>query len=168
MSKQEDSAESRATEQVVDGLWSRFRDIALALRRLQDFNFSADGAEGRFTDRWLEGLVSDEVTLAGTSRELVLRAVRVGAEDVNFRILARIAREGEVTLSRLAEATGLSHLALSERVNDLAQVGLAARVLERDAVGATSLSHGFLAIVENIEGRLTARIRERLPGLIAP
>jgi len=155
-------------EEAAQGLWSRFRDIALALRRLQDFNFSAEGGEGQFTDRWLEGLVRDAGALSGVGRELVLRAFRVGADAVNFEILTRLHDEEAVALSDLAQATGLPHFTVSERVNDLVQVGLAVRVLEQDAVRATALTRGFLGLVGGIEGRLTAVIRERLPGLIAP
>jgi hypothetical protein len=77
-------------ERAAESLWSRFRDIAMALRRLQEFNFSAEGAEGRFTARWLEGLIRDEGVLAGVGRELVLRAFRAGAEAINFEILRRL------------------------------------------------------------------------------
>lgn len=158
----------RDSEQAADGLWSRFRDVAMALRRLQDFNFSADSAEGRFTDRWLEGLVHDDGALTDVSRELVLRAFRVGADAINFKILTHLREEDTVALSRLGQVTGLPHFTVSERVNDLVQVGLAVRVLEQDAARATSLTHGFLAMVGGIERRLRAMIRDRLPGLIVP
>ena len=159
---------SDESEQAADGLWSRFRDIALALRRWQDFNFSAEGSEGKFTERWLEGLAKDTGALSGVGRELVLRAFRVGADGVNFEILTRLRNEEAVPLSDLAQATGLPHFTLSERVNDLVQVGLAVRVLEQDAVRATALTRGFLGMVGGIERRLTAKIREGLPGLIGP
>lgn len=159
---------SEDSEQAADGLWSRFRDVALALRRWQDFNFSAEGSEGKFTERWLEGLAKDAGALGGVGRELVLRAFRVGADAVNFEILTRLHDEEAVAVSDLARATGLPHFTLSERVNDLVQVGLAVRVLEQDAVRGTALTRGFLGLVGGIERRLTALIRERLPGLIAP
>ncbi len=159
---------SEDSEQAADGLWSRFRDVALALRRWQDFNFSAESSEGKFTERWLEGLAKDAGALGGVGRELVLRAFRVGADAVNFEILTRLHDEEAVAVSDLARTTGLPHFTLSERVNDLVQVGLAVRVLEQDAVRGTALTRGFLGLVGGIERRLTALIRERLPGLIAP
>ncbi len=155
-------------EQAAAGLWSRFRDIALALRRWQDFNFSAEGGEGRFADRWLEGLLREAGGLDGVGRELVLRAFRGGADAVNFEILTRLHDEEAVALSDLARATRLPHFTVSERVNDLVQVGLAVRVLEQDAARATSLARGFLGIVGDVEQRLIAKIREGLPGLIGP
>lgn len=155
-------------ERAADGLWHRFRDIVLALRRLQDFNFAAEGPEGRFTDRWLESLAKDDAAQASVGRELVLRAVRAGADAVNFEILTQLRDEEPVALSRLAEVTGLPRFTVSERVNDLVQAGLAARVLEQDAVHATSLTRGFLGMVGEIERRLTATIRERLPRLLQP
>jgi hypothetical protein len=155
-------------EQAADGLWSRFRDITMALNRIQSFNFAVESGEGRFTDRWLEGLLKDEGVLANVGQELVLRAFRCGADAINFKILTSLREEEAVALSRLAQVTGLFHFTLSERVNDLVQVGLAVRVLEEDAVRATPLTRGFLGIVGEIERRLTAKIRAELPGLIAP
>lgn len=153
-------------EQAAQGLWSRFRDVVLALRRLQDFNFAAEGPEGRFTERWLEALAKDDAAQASVSRELVLRAFRAGAEAVNFQILSELRDEEPVALARLAEVTGLPPFTVSERVNDLVQVGLAARVLEQDAVRATPLTRGFLGVMGEIERRLVATIREKLPGLL--
>ena len=159
---------SEESEQAAAGLWSRFRDIAMALRRLQNFNFAADGVEGRFTDRWLEGLVKDDAALASVGRELVLRAFRAGADTINFEILTHLRDEEAVALSHLAQVTGLPPFTVSERVNDLVQVGLAAQVLEQGAVRATPLTRGFLGMVGEIDRRLTAKIREGLPGLIGP
>jgi hypothetical protein len=161
-------AKGNESEAAVDGLWSRFRDVAMALRRLQDFNFAAEGAQGRFTDRWLETLAKDDAALASAGRELVLRAFHAGTDAINFGILTHLRDEEAVALSELARLTGLAPFTLSERVNDLVQVGLAARVLEQDAVRATPLTRGFLGIVGDIEGRLAATIRERLPGLLRP
>ena len=158
--------ERKESELAAEGLWKRFREIAMALRRLQDFNFAAESGEGRFTDRWLDGLIKDDGVLADVGRELVLRALRVGADGINFTILTHLREEDAVPLPRLARLTALPHFTLSERVNDLVQVGLAARILEEDAVQATSLTRGFLAMVGEIERRLTALIRERLPGLV--
>lgn len=154
------------SEQAAVGLWSRFRDVAMVLRRMQNFNFSAEGAEGRFTDRWLDQLLTDDELLAEVGRELVLRAVRAGADAINFRVLTCLRDEDVVPVSRLAEVTGLPHFTVSERISDLVQVGLAVRVPEQDAAQATSLTHGILGIVGDIEGRLTALIRERLPELM--
>lgn len=168
MSEKPPRVDSGESQKAAEGLWSRFRDVVMALHRMQSFNFSAEGSEGRFTDRWLDGIVKDDRALADASQELVLRAFRVGADAVNFKILTNLSEEDAVALSRLAELSGLAHFALSERVNDLVQVGLAVRVLEEDAVRATSLTRGFLGLVGGIERRLTAMIRERLPGLIAP
>lgn len=156
------------SEQAADGLWSRFRDIALALRRLQNFNFAAEGTEGRFTEGWLEELVKDDAALASVGRELVLRAFRAGADPINYEMLTHLPDQEGVALSHLARVMGLPPFTVSERVNDLVQVGLAVRVLEQDAVRATALTRGFLGLVGGIERRLTAVIRERLPGLIAP
>jgi len=156
----------RDDQDAAEGLWSRFRDIALALNRIQSYNFSADSPEGRFTERWLDEVLKDEDTLAEVGREFVLRAFRVGADAINFKILAHLSDEAGVPLAGLAEITGLPHFALSERVSDLVQAGLATRVLEEDAVRATRLTRGFLGMVEKIERRLSVMVRERLPALI--
>lgn len=165
-SEQPSRSEGKESEQAADGLWRRFRDIAMALRRLQDFNFSADSPDARFTERWLEELVKDDAVLGEVGRDLVLRAFRAGADDVNFKILTHLHEEDPTALSRLVQVTGLPPFTVSERINDLVQVGLVVRMFEQDAVRATSLTNGFLRMVEGIERRLTAKIRERLPGLL--
>jgi DNA-binding HxlR family transcriptional regulator len=147
-------------------LWGRLRDTVMALRRLESFNFSLDGNETRLTESWLGELVKDDDLLAQVGSELVLRAFRSGADAINVKIIASLPPEDAVALSELARITGLPRLTLSERVNDLVQVGLAVRVLERDAVAATPLTRGFLGMVRRVERHLAAVVRERLPGLI--
>jgi hypothetical protein len=155
-------------EAAADGLWGRLRDIALGLRRLQDFNFAAEGGEGRFGAPWLEALARDPAMQEEAGREMVLRALRVAALDLNDRLLGLLEGEEALPLAALAERLGVPPFALSERVNDLVQVGLAVRVLEQDAVRGTPLGRGVRAIVEEIGRRLAARMRDGLPGLLGP
>jgi len=149
---------------VAEGLWGRLRDTILALRRLETFTFvPEDPGAG---PEWLPRLLEDPRLLDEVATEVVLRAFRTGAEAVNFRILTRLADGNPVALAELAEAARLPRLVLSERVNDLVQVGLAARDLEKDAVSATPGTRGFLTLVEELRQRLAQVAREQLPGML--
>jgi hypothetical protein len=55
---------------------------------------------------------------------------------------------------------------MGEKVNDLIQVGLAARALETSMVEATALADSFIGLVEDTAMRLSRHALERLPGII--
>jgi hypothetical protein len=152
-------------EQAAEGLWARLRDVALALGRLESFNFTPERAPGAAGEGAVQELLRDEAGLARAGEELVLRAFRTALDERNYRMLRAVVERDRVGLPELARLVGLPRLSVSERVNDLAQAGLATRVLEEDAAAATPLGAAVLAIVGGIEGRLLARLRERLPGL---
>ena len=160
------SGEGGVMDALVRGLWGRLRDTILALRRLETFTFAPENP-GVGTE-WLRTLLEDPGVLDEVATEATLRALRAGAEAVNFRILTRLADGGTVPLAELAESTGLARLVLSERVSDLVQVGLAGRDLEKDAALATAATRGFLDLVDELRQRLTREAREQLPVLLGP
>lgn len=84
---------------------------------------------------------------AEAARELLLRALREAGDPVNFRILRRLA-EGQTPLAELVGLVSLPRISVWERVNDLVQVGLAARSLEGDSAGATAMGLGLVRLVE--------------------
>lgn len=160
------SSEGGVMDALATGLWGRLRDTILALRRLETFTFVPENP-GVGT-QWLRTLLDDPRLLDEVATEVGLRALRTGAEAVNFRILTRLADGEAVPLAELAESTGLARLVLSERVNDLVQVGLAGRDLEKDAAVPTAATRGFLNLVEELRQRLTQEARKQLPVLLGP
>lgn len=115
---------------------------------------------------WLEELATKEAECEEVATEMILRALRTGAETVNYRILTRLSREGSLSVAELMAVSGLGRLSVLERVNDLTQAGLASRALESDRVQATRLTVGLVGLIEGVKRRLTKKIEERLPRLL--
>ena len=145
---------------IVEGLWSRFKGLALALHR-QDRLETARDFVG-----WLESLPDDEEQIAEIATSLTLRALHVATDPLNFRILQRLRREGTVSLKALMAETGLSRIPLHERINLLMQAGLAVQELESDDVRATQLTDGVVDLIEEIRGGLQRAIEERLVEIV--
>lgn len=157
-------SDSGMIDALAEGLWGRLRDTILALRRLETFTFAPENS-GETTE-WLPALLKDPRLLDKVATEVVLRALRTGAEAVNFHILTHLAGGNPVSLAELAEATGLPRLVVSERVNDLVQVGLAGRDLEKDAVVPAPATRGFLDFVKELRRRVTQDAAKQLPTLL--
>lgn len=62
---------------------------------------------------------------------MLLRALRCAGDPVNYQILERLAELDEVNAADLMPKTGLDRVAVCERLNDLAQVGL----ISQDVLG---------------------------------
>jgi len=149
---------------VAEGLWQRFKEIVMVRKRLENYVFMPEANPEGEQNSWLDHLSADELQLLAT--ELTLRAFRAGVEAINYKILACLKKERTVAISALADLTGLPELLIGERVNDLAQMGLALRSIENDQVQATLLADSFLEIIEATAEELSNNIQDRLPALI--
>jgi hypothetical protein len=149
------------TDVVAEGLWRRLRDVVLAERRLERFAFAEQATA---PDR-LVALAHDAAALTELAQDVTLRALAVAADGGNYRVLAALGGEPR-PLDQLSRGLGLPPLAVSERVAALAQVGLAARDLERDDVAGTPAGRGLVALVDTIAAGLAARCRAGLGALL--
>ena len=162
------TSERDILEAIAGGLSDRARGLLRALDR-QDRLETAQAFVG-----WL-GTERDAGRLAETTRELLLRALRVGSEPQNLRILEALDPLEAAEIPDLMAVTGLGRVAVSERVNDLVQTGLAVRELLGDQVRRTSLADGLLGLVAEASEKASQRLREDLepagaavPGPEAP
>lgn len=157
-------------EAVAEGLWRRLRDVLLAERRLEGFEFFPESPSGSPATR-LAALAADERAVAALARDLALRSLGALADGVNFRILSAAhgsAREGRpALLTGIAEEVGLAELAVAERVHALAQVGLAARDVENRGVVVTAAGRDLVVLVQNLAEALRDRLARGLPALLA-
>ncbi len=151
-------------EAIAEGLWLRLRDVILAERRLERFTFVPETPEVGAAQP-LAALATDSRARAEMARDVVLRALAAASDGVNFRILSSLG--AEAPLDEVARRVRLPPLALGERLNALAQVGLAARNLERQSAVATSAGRGLVMFVEALDGALRDRLSQELPGLLA-
>lgn len=144
-------------DDIVDGLNGRVRTLLLALDR-QDRLETASRFVG-----WLEG-ERRQGRLAGSAREVLLRALRATSDPVNFRLLAMLDPLAPVGIGTLMERLGLDRVAASERVNDLVQAGLAVREMVNDEVRGTPLARGLVGLVERAAAGAGERLAAELPG----
>jgi DNA-binding MarR family transcriptional regulator len=83
------------------------------------------------------------------ARELVLRALRMMGDPLQYRALLRL-RESDADLGALAALLDLPRLAVWERVNDLVQAGLVARSHEADQAGLSAVGQALVELVETM------------------
>lgn len=151
---------------VAEGLWQRFKEIVMVRKRLENYVFMPEANPEGEQNSWLAHLSEDEGQLQLLATELTLRAFQLGVEAINYKILAHLKKERTVAISTLADLTGLPELLIGERVNDLAQMGLALRSIENDQVEATVLTDSLVGIIEDAAEALSKKIRDRLSGVI--
>jgi len=138
------------------GVADRVRCLLLALDR-QDRLESAAAFVG-----WLPRQTAEPAAMQQISRELLLRALRVGADPANFRILQTLDPLEPIEMPQIMECSGLHRVAASERVHDLVQVGLAAREMINDQVRGTPLGRALVQLVERAAGIAGESLRDQL------
>jgi len=144
-----------ASDEIARGLADRLRNLLLSLDR-QDRLESAQEFIG-----WLER-ESDPARLLVDAREMLLRALRVAADPVNFALLRGLDPLEAVELPALLKTSGLERVALSERLNDLVQTGLVSREMVGDHIRSTRLATGLVEWVEDAAGRSAEELATQL------
>ena len=94
--------------------------------------------------------------------EVLLRGLRAVGDPVNFRLLEMLGPLESVGLPEMMKATGLGRVAVSERVNDMVQVGLATREMIDGQIRATPLATGLCALVRQFAERSGSRLKAEL------
>ncbi len=131
-----------ADDAILAGLVDRVRGLLLALDRRDRLETA-----GEFVG-WLQQQTREQ--LDDIAREMLLRVLRCAGDPVNYRILERLDLLDPVHAADLMPGTDLDRVALSERLNDLAQVGLISQDTIADQVHGTSLAIGVRAVVERM------------------
>ncbi|MBM4425181.1 MAG: hypothetical protein FJ030_17685 [Chloroflexi bacterium] len=126
--------------------------LALRLRDLARLADRLDRLESG-TGEWLSA--QSEADWRAASTDIVLRALRTAADPANFAILTFLSAHSSAPMAELEQAVGLGRLALSERVNDLIQVGLAARHIDTDHAQGTAAGAALVNLINSI-GETTA------------
>ena len=130
----------------------RLRDIARMLDRLDRLESG--------TGEWLPS--QGEAALAEAAREMTLRAFRIAADPANYAILGFLSTHTSVPIAELEKVSGLGRLALSERVNDLVQVGLAGRNIDTDQVQGTAAGAALVGLIDNLSRATAKQLAEAL------
>ncbi len=130
----------------------RLRDIARLLDRLDRLESGTGG--------WLASQAEADWNRAAA--DMTLRALRAAADPTSFALLSFLAVRAAAPVRELEEATGLGRVALSERLNDLVQVGLAARNIDTDQVQITAGGAALVALIQNISETTASKLAEAL------
>ncbi len=144
------------SDTLVEGLWARLHNVLIALDRLDRLDDATDFVG------WVEAFQRDEAEIDATARGWVLRAIHVASDPSNYRILLLLQNAGGMSIAQLMQATGMTRVELTERVKDLAEVGLVAQALDSDSVHGTRAAEGFVSWVEALRAQMGERIRAGL------
>lgn len=133
-------------------LASRLRDLARLADRLDRLESG--------TGEWLQSQRAEDWIAASTA--MTLRALRVASDPLNFTVLAFLSKHSTAPIADLEQAVGLGRLALTERVNDLIQVGLAARNIDTDQVQGTAAGAALAGWINAVSGAAAKRLEETI------
>lgn len=125
---------------IAAGLAGRLRSLVIMLDRLDRLE-SGSGA-------WRADFAVNELPEAAT--ELTLRTLRTVGDPTNCAILKTMTTTQTHTIDALIKTTGLGRLALSERLNDLVQIGLATRLIDTNQAQITAAGIDAVALVETL------------------
>lgn len=141
------------------GLTDLSAALALRLRDLARMADRLDRLESG-TGEWLAS--QDGAALRDAAADMTLRALRAAADPANFAILAFLASRASAPMAELEKAAGLGRLALGERVNDLIQVGLAARNIDTDHAQITAAGNALVGLFDSIAEATAQRLEAGL------
>ena len=122
------------TTEIAEGLAGRLRTLARALDRLDRLE-SGSG-------EWLANF--REAELPASAAFLTLRALHTASDPTNYQILITLSNHPSLSISDLLSTTSLTRLPLSERLNDLVQVGLVSRLIDTDHAQITAEGTGMV------------------------
>jgi hypothetical protein len=103
---------------------------------------STGWGERAFVGR-LDQLTEQPHVLQDASEALVLQALRAASDPMNLALLRHLSVEEATGLAELAAELPLERIALHVRLGELAQAGLVALELEREAARLTALGNAL-------------------------
>jgi hypothetical protein len=144
------------SDALVEGLWARLRNVLIALDRLDRLENASEFVG------WVQAFQHDDPQVEATAREWILRTVRLASDPPNYRVLRFLQISDGMSIAQLMQATGMARVELTERVKDLAQVGLVAQALDSDSVQGTRAAEGLVAWIEALREQMVEHIRAGL------
>jgi hypothetical protein len=147
---------AESARDLVEGLWVRLRNALIALDRVDRLE-SANAFVG-----WVEAFQRDDAQIDATTREWLLRALRLAADPLNYRILSALQERDDMSIAELTRLTNATRVDVVERVRDLAQSGFVTPALESDTVKGTRAAMGFVAWTESLRDQMADHVRAGL------
>jgi DNA-binding HxlR family transcriptional regulator len=138
---------------LANGLSGRLRALVNAQDRLDRLE-SGSG-------QWRSGFVFNE--LDESAEFLTLRVLHTTSDPLNFTILQSLATADSLPIPSLMSKVGVGRLILSERLNDLVQVGLVTRLIDTDHAQITAAGAGIVDLVNQISTQIRDAFQEKNP-----
>ena len=136
----------RTLGNIAAGVAGRLRSLVVVLDRLDRLE-SGSG-------EWLADFAERELPEAATA--MTLRALRTASDPANYAILKALGAGESSKIGDLMAATGYGRLPLTERLNDLVQVGLASRLIDTDHAQITAAGAAMVDLIEQLVKQVMA------------
>ncbi len=133
------------------GLAARFAQRLAALDRL-------DALDGRSGPLASEELRDDPGSCDDVARELVARLLRVGSDARVEPLVRALVAGGAQSVAALTARAGISRVALTRRLDDLVDAGLAERDPSSDTVTPTPLAVGLTELIDALAAAAAAAL----------
>ena len=154
--------QTKLMEEIALDLWHRFRAMALAIDQAQRFvALPSEGETINEKELWLSHLPEHPEEIEEIANDLVLRAFRAALEPTNYLILQTLKHDTSISISDLMKVTEWNLMSVSERVNDLIQVGLAVKDVQTGQVQATRAGQGLMEWMQEMQNALKKTIQEK-------
>ncbi len=141
------SAPDRNLGNIAEGVAGRLRSLVLVLDRLDRLE-SGSG-------EWLAGFADGELPEAAEA--MTLRALHTASDPANYAILKALGAGESSKIGDLMAVTGYGRLPLTERLNDLVQVGLASRLIDTDHAQITAAGAAMSELIDLLIGQVMER-----------
>lgn len=133
------------------GLAERFARRLAGLDRI-------DALDGRTGPLASEELRDDPAARLDVARELVARLLRAGSDARVEPLVRALVAGGAQSVAVLAASAGVSRVALTRRLDDLLDAGLAERDLSSDTVAPTPLAAGLVELLDSLVAAAAAAL----------
>lgn len=148
------NAPDRNLDNIAEGLAGRLRSLVVVLDRLDRLE-SGSG-------EWLTGFAEGELPEAAEA--MTLRALQTASDPANYAILKALGAGESSKIGDLLAVTGYGRLSLTERLNDLVQVGLASRLIDTDHAQITAAGAAMSALIEQLVGQVMEQYLQKSTG----
>lgn len=154
---------SKLAEDIATDLWHRFREMAMVIDQADRFvGMPETGEAAKEETGWLKSLAQSDDEVNEIAEDLILRVFRAALEPTNYTILQKLLQQTSASYSELMKASGMNRLSVSERVNDLIQVGLAVKDNQADQAQGTKATYAILQLCEKTQVSLRNLILDKL------
>lgn len=154
---------SQVVDDIATDLWHRFRAMAMAINQADRFvGMPETGEAAKEENGWFKNLAQSDEEVNEIAEDLILRALRTALEPINYIILQELVQRTSASYSELMKASEMNRLSVSERVNDLIQVGLAVKDVQTDQVQGTNAAQSIVKFVKSTQDNLFQIIKEKL------